>query len=200
MVAPDLFSAATVAVRKREMQEALQRSRGPANSSPRDPAGGSSAPAGTARRLQFRCLHCRATLQVRPVKDLSRTACPKCKGKMLIDPAGVVSKDDGSGVPGRSPGTHRKGFRETAHSEPKRAQARIDPPRPAPAVPPAPEAPAADEGHRTSKKKKPRPPIAEGGLVRVSAFLPPDVIEKIQESGKPVSQYIRETLAEKVEG
>ncbi len=54
--------------------------------------GGSALPARTARKLQFRCLHCRAILMVRPVRMLSRMVCPKCKANLFIDRTGIVTK------------------------------------------------------------------------------------------------------------
>ena len=38
----------------------------------------------------------------------------------------------------------------------------------------------------------------EGALVRVLSFLPKSLVEKIHETGRPMSRYIREVLEEKL--
>jgi hypothetical protein len=44
--------------------------------------------------------------------------------------------------------------------------------------------------------RSPRSP--EGALVRVLSFLPKSLVEKIHETGRPMSRYIREVLEEKL--
>ena len=48
-------------------------------------------------------------------------------------------------------------------------------------------------------KRKGRAPISpDGALVRVLSFLPKSLVEKIHETGRPMSRYIREVLEEKL--
>src|SRR5262245_5874257 len=97
----NFFSPKTVRMKRQEQQEkeAQREASLPGEGGePKDtglPQGspsGSAVPAPTARKLQFRCLHCRAVLLVRPVQQASRMVCPKCKGSLFIDQTGVVSK------------------------------------------------------------------------------------------------------------
>jgi hypothetical protein len=92
----NLFSPNTVVIKRQEQQEKEARLKlaeeelwdGPLEGHET----GSANPARTARKLQFRCLHCRAVLMVRPVQKASRMVCPKCRGNLFIDQSGVVSK------------------------------------------------------------------------------------------------------------
>ena len=66
---------------------------------------GAAAPAATAKKIVFRCLHCRVTLAIRPVKNASRLTCPYCSkmiyvtanGQLLKNPPSVVFRE-GSGA------------------------------------------------------------------------------------------------------
>ena len=61
------------------------------------------------------------------------------------------------------------------------------------------EAPAKTAGPKLVTKRKGRAPISpEGALVRVLAFLPKSLVEKIHETGRPMSRYIREIFEEKL--
>ena len=61
------------------------------------------------------------------------------------------------------------------------------------------EAPVKTAGPKLAAKRKGRAPISpEGALVRVLAFLPKSLVEKIHETGRPMSRYIREVLEEKL--
>ena len=92
----NLFSASTIALKRKELTEkdAAGSQVGIADTPSEDPSssGGSSAPAPSAKKLQFRCLHCRASLLVRPVERTSRMVCPRCKENLYIDPSGIVTK------------------------------------------------------------------------------------------------------------
>ena len=56
-------------------------------------------------------------------------------------------------------------------------------------------------GPKLVTKRKGRAPISpEGALVRVLSFLPKSLVEKIHETGRPMSRYIREVLEEKLGG
>ncbi len=107
----NLFSSNTILIKRKEQkekEEAFRQSRlkladevargGEQNSAPipeeddSASAAGSSIPSRNARKLQFRCLHCRAVLMVRPVDKASRIICPKCKESLYIDQTGIVSR------------------------------------------------------------------------------------------------------------
>jgi len=61
------------------------------------------------------------------------------------------------------------------------------------------EAPAKAAGPKLVTKRKGRAPISpDGALVRVLSFLPKSLVEKIHETGRPMSRYIREVLEEKL--
>src|SRR5262245_37141981 len=87
--AMNLFSPSTVAIKRSDMlRDAPPAEPAPAADPAKPPTmrtSGSSFPARTARKLQFRCLHCRSTLMIRPVEKPSRMVCPKCKGNLFID-------------------------------------------------------------------------------------------------------------------
>ncbi|MBN1418553.1 MAG: hypothetical protein JXP34_07225 [Planctomycetes bacterium] len=54
-----------------------------------DPAG-SAVRASSARKVQFRCLHCPAILAVRPVDTVSKITCPRCGNALYMGPQGNV--------------------------------------------------------------------------------------------------------------
>ena len=61
------------------------------------------------------------------------------------------------------------------------------------------EPPAKTAGPKLVTKRKGRAPISpEGALVRVLSFLPKSLVEKIHDTGRPMSRYIREVLEEKL--
>ena len=54
-------------------------------------------------------------------------------------------------------------------------------------------------GPKLVTKRKGRAPISpDGALVRVLSFLPKSLVERIHETGRPMSRYIREVLEEKL--
>jgi hypothetical protein len=69
-----------------------------AQSAPAAPAGsaGSAAPAKSARRILFRCLHCRSTLSIRPVEKTSKLTCPHCTNVIYVTPSGRLLKNSPS--------------------------------------------------------------------------------------------------------
>jgi phage FluMu protein Com len=108
----NLFSASTVAIRKAEMESATREKESSGD--------GCLAPAKTAQRLQFRCLHCRTMLKTKRVEVLSRVVCPKCKAVNFLDQTGVPSKTPPEGVSAERAGSRilSSGFRKTAQAEP----------------------------------------------------------------------------------
>lgn len=44
------------------------------------------------QKILFRCLHCRATLSIRPVDKTSKLACPHCSGTIYVTPSGKLHK------------------------------------------------------------------------------------------------------------
>jgi len=61
------------------------------------------------------------------------------------------------------------------------------------------ELPAKTAGPKLVAKRKGRAPVSpDGALVRVLSFLPKSLVEKIHETGRPMSRYIREVLEEKL--
>ncbi len=107
----NLFSSNTILIKRQEQkdkEDAVRQSRlkladevvagggelsalGEGEDDSGDPAG-SAIPSRNARKLQFRCLHCRAVLMVRPVEKASRIICPKCQESLYIDQTGIVSR------------------------------------------------------------------------------------------------------------
>jgi len=59
---------------------------------------GSSTPAKSAQRLLFRCIHCRATLSIRPVNRTSKLLCPECRQAIYVTSSGSLLKDTASAV------------------------------------------------------------------------------------------------------
>jgi hypothetical protein len=54
-------------------------------------------------------------------------------------------------------------------------------------------------GPKLVGKRKGRAPISpEGALIRVLTFLPRSLVEKIHDTGRPMSRYIRELVEEKL--
>jgi len=54
-----------------------------------DPAG-SAVRSASARKIQFRCLHCPAVLVIRPVENVSKLNCPRCGNSLYVGPQGKV--------------------------------------------------------------------------------------------------------------
>jgi hypothetical protein len=141
----NLFSPSTLAIKRSELiKEAPHLGDAVPNpSKPPTVRAGSSFPARTARKLQFRCLHCRSTLMIRPVEKPSRMVCPKCQGSLFIDQTGIVSKRSpgGSVEPAVSTAAGQAApVRIAAGAPPQKAEgAAASPPRPvAPPAAPAP--------------------------------------------------------------
>ena len=57
---------------------------------------GSATPAKSARRILFRCLHCRSTLSIRPVEKTSKLTCPHCTNVIYVTPTGRLLKNSPS--------------------------------------------------------------------------------------------------------
>src|SRR5688572_11689307 len=57
---------------------------------------GSASPAKSARRILFRCLHCRSTLSIRPVEKTSKLTCPHCTNVIYVTPTGRLLKNSPS--------------------------------------------------------------------------------------------------------
>jgi hypothetical protein len=57
---------------------------------------GSASPAKSARRILFRCLHCRSTLSIRPVDRTSKLKCPHCTNTIYVTPTGRLLKNSPS--------------------------------------------------------------------------------------------------------
>lgn len=72
----------------------------PAPSKPARPVGASAPgePAGSARRIVFRCVHCRAALSIRPVERTSRLTCPYCSNHIYVTLSGRLLKGPPSQV------------------------------------------------------------------------------------------------------
>ncbi len=103
----ELFSPETIAIKKQARQQAGaaaakptapsklrlvkpgERGDAPDDAAPGSDAG-SAAPARAARKIVFRCLHCRSPLSVRPVTKMSRLHCPSCSETLFVTPAGKL--------------------------------------------------------------------------------------------------------------
>jgi hypothetical protein len=166
----NLYSASTIMVKRKEL-EVAQQEKLQLEEDGEPP--GSNSPARSARKLQFRCLHCRAMLQTRPVEKASRMVCPSCKGNLFIDASGIVSKkppvSGDKAVPGGAsghaassaaplPGTPPAGQPKTSVAAPPRPPS-VRVPKGQPASPPAAVAPAK----APSIRKLPAP--ADGSAV-----------------------------------
>src|SRR5262245_46235840 len=99
----DLFSEATVAVKRKQMKGAPGAKSGPGKAAgtggqARPKASASKGHPAGAVRVRFRCPDCQTVLQVQGVKKASRMICPKCSLNLFIGPSGVVSKNPPKGV------------------------------------------------------------------------------------------------------
>jgi hypothetical protein len=156
----NLFSPETIAIRKKQY-ESTQPKDPKANrlrlvkpgaagepapdGGPEDEGTGSASPAQGARKILFRCLHCKATLAIRPVDRTSKLNCPHCAKTIFVTAAGTLLKASPSVVQratevrpnpsapggGPAPAVPRRpgssvGFRSTASREEGSA---IQPPR-----------------------------------------------------------------------
>lgn len=107
----ELFSTTTISFHQREFESlAMEHDDGPLQpggrgaepeperplmfvdtDAPSHPHGSTTGgPAPTARRIVFRCMHCRATLCIRPVKATSRLSCPYCSKSVYITQSGQL--------------------------------------------------------------------------------------------------------------
>jgi hypothetical protein len=83
----NLFSPATIAVRKDQLKKAVAAHARSGGTAAAPPAG-----QGAPGMIQIECLHCQVHLKVRPVEKTSRLVCPKCKGNLFLGPNGSLSK------------------------------------------------------------------------------------------------------------
>ena len=103
----DLFSQNTIALKKKQYQEELSSKKPKSTrlrlvkpSSPTGDPGEAPAPAGegctspakSARKILFRCLHCRSTLSIRPVDRTSKLTCPQCGKPIYVTASGQLLK------------------------------------------------------------------------------------------------------------
>jgi predicted RNA-binding Zn-ribbon protein involved in translation (DUF1610 family) len=103
----NLFSPDTVAIHKRQYEEELSSSQSKStrlrlvkDGAPAEAEGtvaieeneSGTAPAKTAQKIVFRCLHCRSTLSIRQVDRTSRLTCPHCGKAIYVTASGRLYK------------------------------------------------------------------------------------------------------------
>jgi DNA-directed RNA polymerase subunit RPC12/RpoP len=102
----NLFSPQTIALRKKQYEAVLPKDpksnrlrlvKQDATDSPAEGTG-AAMPAQGARKILFRCLHCKATLAIRPVDRTSKLNCPHCSKTIFVTAAGTLLKDSPSAV------------------------------------------------------------------------------------------------------
>ena len=101
----NLFSPQTIALRKKQYEAVLPKDpksnrlrlvKQDSTDSPQE--GGATTPAHGARKILFRCLHCKATLASRPVDRTSKLNCPHCAKTIFVTAAGTLLKGSPSAV------------------------------------------------------------------------------------------------------